>query len=1023
MTDRADLLQGTLDLLILKAVFPAPLHGWGISKRIRELSYDVLQVNQGSLYPALYRLEDQGLVRSSWGISPRDAARNSTRSRRRGRSDSPRSVRTGGCSRRPWSKSSMPHDDNASDAPRLSGTGLVARWQRRTSALIHKPALDREMEEEMRLHIAMEAEELARTRGLSSDEALRQARLAFGGAERFREEGRDARGTRLLEDLAGDARYALRTLLRAPGFAIAAALTLALGIGATTALFSVVHAALLAPLPFGDPAHTVVVWSGSFGNAGSNAGSWVSYDEYELLTYEPHFFDRVGVYDAGTRSVTGAGDPERVHAAQISQQTLSALGVAPMLGRDFRPEEDVPGANNVVLLGYSFWQRHFAGDPAVVGKRIEVAGVQKVVIGVMPESFRMPLDYDERGVTELLTPLATTDSAEDAIPGPAVAQGGGSHGLYVVAHLAPGVTAEQANAELSAVTARLTSEGVYTGPSRFTMTAVPLREQISGALRPALLVLLGAVALVLVIACANVAGLLFVRGERRRRETALRAVLGAGRARLARQFLTEGIVIAIAGGVLGIFVAWLGVAATRAWAPRSLGVISEVSLNGGVLAFALATTIITVLLFALAPAVAATRVSATETLKDGGRGATIGRARLRARQMMITGEVALAVVLVAGGGLMIRTVQGMMSIDPGFRSDGVLTMEMSLPTTRYASDESVSAFFEELRHRVDALPGVQRAAFARLVPLAAPIGNSGLRIPGYTPPPGENTPGDWQIVSPGYFETMRLHLNAGRTFDERDQQSSPLVFVISQAMADKYFAGRDPIGASMRLSNDSAQMGTIVGVVRNVEHNSLTAVPSPTFYAVHSQFHCSLRFVPRTMNLVVRTTDDPLALVHSVREQLHDLDPEIPIAHIRTMDDIVRSSIARQRFSMLLLGAFGLLALILSVVGIYGVVAQLVAARRQEFGVRAALGALPSALVRISLWDGMRQTGLGLAIGAVAALMLTRLMHGMLFGVSPTDPVTFAIALLLTGFVAMAASYLPARRAGRVDPALALSTD
>ena len=628
----------------------------------------------------------------------------------------------------------MPHDDDASDAPRLSGTGIVARWQRRTSALIHKPALDREMDEEMRLHIAMEAEELARTRGLSRDEALRQARLAFGSAERFREEGRDARGTRLLEDLVADTRYALRTLVHAPGFAIAAALTLALGIGATTALFSVVHAALLAPLPFGDPAHTVVVWSGSFGNV-SNAGSWVSYDEYELLTYEPHFFDHVGVYDVGTQSVTGAGDPERVHAAQISQQTLSALGVAPMLGRDFRPEEDVPGANDVALLGYSFWQRHFAGDPAVIGKHIDVAGVQKVVIGVMPESFRMPLDYDERGVTELLTPLATTDSAEGAIPGPAVAPGGGSHGFYMVAHLAPGVTAEQANAELGTVTARLTSEGVYTGPIRFTMTAVPLREQISGALRPALLVLLGAVALVLVIACANVAGLLFVRGERRRRETALRAVLGAGRARLARQFLTEGIVIAIAGGVLGIFIAWLGVAATRAWAPRSLGLISDVSLNGGVLAFALATTIATVLLFALAPAVAATRVSATETLKDGGRGATIGRARLRARQMMVTGEVALAVVLMAGGGLMIRTVQRMMSIDPGFRSDGVLTMEMSVPSTRYASDESVSSFFEELRHRVDALPGVQRAAFARLVPLAAPIGNWGLRIPGYTPPP------------------------------------------------------------------------------------------------------------------------------------------------------------------------------------------------------------------------------------------------------------------------------------------------
>ncbi|HEV7704407.1 MAG TPA: ABC transporter permease [Gemmatimonadaceae bacterium] len=910
----------------------------------------------------------------------------------------------------------MPRDD-ASGVSRVSGTGLVARWQRRTSALIHKPALDREMEEEMRLHIAMEAEELTRTRGLSSEEALRQARLAFGSAARFREEGRDARGTRLLEDLASDARYAVRTLLHAPGFAISAALTLALGIGATTALFSVVHAALLAPLPFGDAAHTAVVWSGSY----ENSGSWMSYDEYELLTYEPHFFDRVGVYDIETKSVTGAGDPERVHAAQISQPTLSVLGVAPMLGRDFRPEEDVPGANDVALLGYSFWQRHFGGDPSAIGKRIEVAGEEKVVIGVMPANFRMPLDYDEKGVTELLTPLAASDTAEGAIPGPAVAPGGGSHGLYAVAHLAPAVTVEQANQELRRVADRLIDEGVYRGPTRFKLTAVPLRQQISGPLRPALLVLLGAVGLVLVIACANVAGLLFVRGERRRRETALRAVLGAARTRLARQFLTEGIVIALVGGALGMFIAWLGVVATRAWAPRSLGLISNVSLNGGVLVFALATTIGTVLIFALAPALAATRVSATETLKDGGRGSTTGRARLRARQMMVIGEIALAVVLMVGGGLMIRTVQRIMSIDPGFRSDGVLTMELSVPSSRYPNHGTISGFFEALRHRVDALPGVQRAAAARLVPLAAPIGDWGLKIPGYTPPPGLTTPGDWQIVTPGYFEALRLHLVAGRVFDDRDRDGSPVVFVISQRMAEKYFAGRDPVGASMRLANDSAQAGTVIGVVRDVEHNGLTAEPNPTFYAVHSQFYRSAQFTPRTMSLVVRTSGDPLALVRAVREQVHALDPEIPVTHVRTMNDIVSNSIARQRFSMLLLGAFGLLALVLSVVGIYGVVAQLVAARRQEFGVRAALGATPSALVRISLWDGMQQTGFGLAIGAVAALMLTRLMHGMLYGVSATDPVTFAMALLLTGLVAMAASYLPARRAGRADPASALS--
>jgi putative ABC transport system permease protein len=899
----------------------------------------------------------------------------------------------------------------------MSGAGVISRWQRRTTALLRRASLEREMAEEMRLHIGMEAEELARTRGLSASDALRSARLAFGGEERFREEGRDARGTRWLEDLVSDARYGIRTLLRAPGFTIAATVTLALGIGATTALYSVVHAALLEPLPFGDPAHTAVVWSGSF----ENAGSWMSYDEYELLTYEPHVFDAVGVYDMDTKSVTGAGDPERVHAAQLSQKTLGVLSVAPILGRDFLPQEDVPGANDVALIGYSFWQRHFAGSPSAVGKRIEVEGKQKVVIGVMPASFRMPLDYDERGATQLLTPLAATDSEYGSIPGPAVAPGGGSHGLYAVAHLAPGVTIAQANKELDKVTARLTDEGVYTGPTRFRMTAVPLRQQISGSLRPVLLILLGAVALVLLIASANVAGLLFVRGERRRRETSLRAVLGAARQRLARQLLTEGCIIAVVGGTLGMVVAWLGVLATRAWAPRSLGLVSDVSLNFGVLAFALITTLGTVVLFALAPTLAAMRVNAAEALKDGGRGATVSRARLQTRQMMVIGEIALSVVLIVGGGLTIRTVQRIMSIDPGFRSEGVLTMELSVPPSRYPDDARISGFFDELRKRVQALPGVQHAAAARLLPLATPIGNWGLRIPGYTPPPGQTTPGDWQIVTPGYFETMGLHLVKGRLFDDHDHDGGAVVFVISQQMADRYFAGRDPIGASMRLSGDSAQMGTVIGVVRDVEHNGLTSAVDPTFYAVHSQFHQSAQFTPRTMNLVVRTTGDPLALARAVREQVRALDPEIPVAHVRTMDDIVRSSIAKQRFSMLLLGAFGALALLLAMVGIYGVVAQLVAARKQELGVRAALGASPTALIRMSLRDGIRQIAVGLSLGAIAALMLTRLMQGMLYGVSASDPATFVVALLLTGAVALAASYLPARRAGHVDPASALS--
>jgi putative ABC transport system permease protein len=450
--------------------------------------------------------------------------------------------------------------------------------------------------------------------------------------------------------------------------------------------------------------------------------------------------------------------------------------------------------------------------------------------------------------------------------------------------------------------------------------------------------------------------------------------------------------------------------------------VGVVALDFPVLAFALATTLGTVIVFALAPALAATRTLQAESLRDGGRGTTSGRARLRARQLLVVGEVALAVVLIIGGGLMIRTVQRMLAIDPGFRSDHVLTMELSLPSTRYP-DARVASYFEELRHAVDGLPGVRRAAAARILPLASEIGDWGLRVEGYTPPPLESTPGDWQIVTPGYFEAMGLELVEGRVFDEQDGAESPLVLVISQRMAEKYFAGRDPLGGRVQLSRPNGPWATVVGVVHNVEHNSLTADEKPAFYALESQWHSEVGFTPRTMHLVVRTTGDPLAIVHAVREQARALDPQIPVAHVRTMDDVLRGSVAQQRFAMLLLDAFGALALVLAMVGIYGVIAQVVSSRRQEFGVRLALGASPSALVRLSLLDGVRHAAAGLIIGALSALVLTRLMRGMLYGVTPTDPITFGAALLVTGVIAMAASYLPARRAARIDPASALGAE
>ena len=875
------------------------------------------------------------------------------------------------------------------------------------------------MDDEMRLHIELEAEDLARSHGLAADEARRRAYVAFGGVERFKEEGRDVRGTRWLEDFTGDLRYGARGLRRAPGFALAAALTLALGIGVTTALFSVVEAVLLQPLPFGDPTRTVLLWS----SWKDFPKTWVSYDEYELYRDESRTFDGMALFSDYPATVTGSGEPERVRASQVTHGILRVLGVAPALGRGFLPEEDVPNGPRVAMLGHELWQRRFAGDPSAVGRMIEIGAQPFQIVGILPAGFRLPLDYGAGGVTQILTPLAPQADQLGGIEGPPVSSNGGSHGFYAVAHLAPGATPDAASRALRAITDRLTAEGIYPESWHFQAIVTPLREEISGAMRPVLLVLLGAVTLVLLIACANVAGLLLVRGDRRRRETTLRAVLGAGRVRLARQFLTEGLTLALTGGALGIAVAWLGVTATRAWAPASLPLVREVSLNARVLGFALVTTLATVAAFALAPALTATRVRLTDAMKDGGRGSTAGRTRLRARQLLVTGEIALAVALIIGGGLMIRTVQRILAIDPGFRSEGVLTMELSLPSVRYPRDAQVTAFFAELRRRVAALPGVKAVGAARQLPLAKEIGDWGMVVDGYTPPPNEGAPGDWQVVTPGYFEAMGMRLVSGRFFDQRDDPQGAPSIIVSRQLVEKYFGGRDALGGRIKIGGRQSPWFTVVGVVEDVGHNSLTATRKPTFYAPHAQFFLSTGFTPRTMTLAVESSGDASSLARAVRAQARALDPQIPIADVRSMDDIVRASVAPQRFGMMLLAAFGGLALVLAMVGVYGVVAQVVSARMQEFGVRSALGATPGSLVRMSLANGARHAAAGLVIGALVALGGTRLLSGMLYGVAPTDPLTFAAAMLATGVAALAACWIPARRAGRADPAAALQAE
>ena len=880
-------------------------------------------------------------------------------------------------------------------------------------SLFARRSMEREMDEEMRFHLEMEAQRNERA-GLPPDEARRRAGRDFGGLSRAQEEVRDERGSRWAEDVVQDVHYALRTMRRRVGFTSIAVLTLALGIGATTALFSVVKAVLLTKLPYTNPDGVAVIWSAWKGFP----QTWLSYDEFEAYDSVVPAFDNVGIFADGSINL-GAddGDPERVRTAFVTEDVFGILGVAPIHGRGFTKEEDMPNGPSVIVLGYPLWQRRYGADPAIVGRQIQVSGQATTVVGVMPEGFRLPLDFGASGATEAWQPMQTDAAQNGATPGPAFTTGGSSHGFFGVARLSRGATIAQANRQLTDLIAQATRDGAYPEEMQFRAYAVPVEEQVTGRIRPALLVTFGAVVFVLLIACANVAGLMLVRGEARRRELAVRVALGAGSRRLTRQLLTESVVLASLGGALGVGLAALGVWLVRHNAPADLPRFTEARLDPVVLAFAVVVAVLAALLSGVLPALQANGIAPANELKEGGRGATVGGARLRWRQALVAVEVALAVVLVTGAGLMLKSVSNLFAIDSGLDPRRVLTMRLSTPSTYYPDSVKVESFYDELQRRVAVLPGVTSVGAVRILPLATQAGDWGLDVEGYTPPSGHGTPGDWQVVTPGYFETMGLKLVQGRFFDERDKMGAPLAMIVNRRFVEIYLGNRTPLGRRVRIngSPDSA-FYSIVGVVENVHHNGLTSEVKGQFYAPLGQFATAPGNTSRSMNLVVKTSGDPTALVRPVRQTIRELDPRLPVSGIRTMEEVLAGSIAEPRFAMGLLTLFGVLALTLSAIGIFGIVAQVVAARSHEFGIRIALGATPRHLVGISLRTGVAQTVAGLAIGIVAALLLTRALTGLLHGVEPTDVSTFVTVIAVTGIVSLLASVGPARRAVKTDP-------
>ncbi len=813
----------------------------------------------------------------------------------------------------------------------------------------------------------------------------------------------------MVETLLQDLRIGARGLLKRPGFTLAALLTLALGIGANAAVFSVVSGVLLAPLPYRDADRVVVIWSRWTGFE----KTWVS--DAETLDYRnrTQSFEDVGGWNIGQVNLTGGGDAIRIGAGFLTPNLLSVLGAPPALGRGFTDADAAADTPTSVILSDGLWRQRFGARPDIVGQTIQVNGIAREVIGVMPRGFQLPTDYvaDAAEPTRLWLPLRLDPASR------------GSHGNHAAARLKPGVSVETANAELLALTETLTKEGLYPEAMKFQAFALSAADEALGDVRTPILLLVGAVGCLMLIACANVANLLLVRADARGREMAVRAALGARRSRLVRQMLTEGALLAVAAAGAGILMAWAVLAALLSTDLTAIPRASNIALDLRVVLFSLAVTIVTLVLFSLPPALRASRVDINDTIKEGAGTTTAGTERQRMRGLLVAGETALAVALLAGALLMVRSVWNLQQIDLGLNPDGVLTMRLAVPAAKYDTPERVIGFYDQVLDRVRALPQVDRAGFIRILPLATTIGDWGLMVEGYQPPPGTGAPGDWQVATDGVIEALGERLIRGRDILPSDVAEGQQVALINEAMAEKYWAGREALGGRFRQGPPSRPMITVIGIVADVKHNGVTGTVKPKFYRPHAQWHMSAGNPMRNMTLVVRTTANPASLAPSIRDEIKQMDADVPIAAVQTMDDVVAASIATPRLTGWLLGVFAGLALLLAAVGIYSVLSYVVSQRRREIGIRVAMGATTSQVVGLIWRGGLTVTAAGAVAGMIIAALTTQAMAALLHGVTPLDPLSFVAAPLLLMIVASVAALIPAVRATRVDTVRALRVE
>jgi len=806
-----------------------------------------------------------------------------------------------------------------------------------------------------------------------------------------------------METLLQNLRYTIRALRKSPGFTAVAAITLALGIGANTAIFSVVNAVLLRPLPYEDDSRLVVIL-----NQGRNPVAPANFIDWRTQSQS---FSQMGAAEYWTPNLTGTDNPEKLWALHVTPDIFPMMGVQPLLGRMFLPEEQEAGKEHEVVLSYSLWQSHFAGNPEIIGRAVALSGENYTVVGVMPREFKFAPFWATKA--QLWAPLALGSRLTD--------RGGSS--LRVFARLKPGVTLEQAQAEMAGITGRLERE--FPGTNQ-DMQVVSLREKVVGNIRPALLVLLGAVGFVLLIACANVSHMLLARAAARREEIALRTALGAGRWDVFRQLLTESLTLALMGGSAGLLLAVWGVRVLLAISPSAIPRVETVGVDGFVLLFALAISLLTGLAFGMAPAWRATAVNLSDALKEGKRGSSEGLHRNRLRGLLVGSEFALAMVLLAGAGLMVRTFLALQKVDAGFDPHGVLSMVVGVAGTEQASGGHTGNFYQEVLRKVGAVPGVQSVSGINHLPLAGDEWGFPFHIEGRPPePPGKDLVATYRAVFPGYFRTMRIPILRGRDVSDADNLRAPGVVVINDYLARRYWPGEDAIGKRITFDDPAKNPSwlTVVGVTKNTARGNWTSPPEEEVFLPYLQNRAYLDAPSPPfayLTLVVRTGLDPVALAPAIRGAIHSLDANIPLSEIQTMDHVVAEATGQSRFYLILMGAFATVALVLAGVGIYGVMSYSVSRRTHEIGVRMALGAQGRDVLRLVVFQGIIQALAGVTVGLVGALALSRLMGGLLYGTQPTDPATFAAVVVVLSGVAIAASYIPARRAAKVDPMVAL---